>query len=57
VSKDGIEYSASPTAAPEGFVIATWIDGKRKVEIWRRQIYTIKHEYKLGLEGSVPFFL
>ena len=53
VAKDGIEYSAGPTAAPEGFVVATWTDGKRKVEIWRRQIYTIKHEYKLGLERDV----
>lgn len=53
VAKDGIEYSAGPNAAPEGFVVATWVGGQRKVEIWRRQIYTIKHEYKLGLELDV----
>ena len=53
VTKDGIEFSAGPTAAPEGFVIATWVDGDRKIEVWRRQIYVIKHEYKFGLESDV----
>ncbi|MEI6165959.1 MAG: hypothetical protein WCS52_02085 [bacterium] len=49
VSKDGIEYSAPLNR--EGFVVATWIKTKR--EIWSRQIYVIKHEYKFGLETDV----
>ena len=49
VTKDGIEYSAPLDR--EGFVVATWIKTKR--EIWSRQIYVIKHEYKLGLESDV----
>jgi len=49
VAKDGIEYSAPLDR--EGFVVATWIKTKR--EIWSRQIYVIKHEYKLGLESDV----
>ena len=49
VTQDGIEYSASLDR--EGFVVATWIKTKR--EIWSRQIYVIKHEYKLGLETDV----
>lgn len=49
VVKDGIEYSAP--LSREGFVVATWI--KTGHEIWSRQIYVIKHEYKLGLEEDV----
>ncbi len=49
VVKDGIEYSAPLTR--EGFVVATWIKSER--EIWSRQVYVIKHEYKLGLEEDV----
>ncbi len=49
VAKDGIEYSAPVDR--EGFVVATWTKTKR--EIWSRQIYVIKHEYKLGLEADV----
>ena len=49
VTQDGIEYSAPLDR--EGFVVATWIKTKR--EIWSRQIYVIKHEYKLGLETDV----
>ena len=49
VVKDGIEYSAP--LEREGFVVATWIKTKR--EIWSRQVYVIKHEYKLGLEEDV----
>ncbi|MEI6809929.1 MAG: hypothetical protein WCN95_14520 [bacterium] len=47
--RDGIQYSA-PRDRP-GFVVATWIKTKR--EIWSRQIYVIKHDYKLGLEEDV----
>lgn len=32
-------------------MVATWI--KTGHEIWSRQIYVIKHEYKLGLEEDV----
>ena len=32
-------------------MVATWIRSKR--EIWSRQVYVIKHEYKLGLEEDV----
>jgi hypothetical protein len=49
VVKDGIEYSAP--LSREGFVVATWIKTGR--EIWSRQIYAIKHEYKQGLEEDV----
>ena len=49
VTKDGIEYSAPLDR--EGFVVATWTKTKR--EIWCRQMYVIKHEYKLGLEADV----
>lgn len=49
VAKDGIEYSAPLDR--EGFVVATWIQTKH--EIWSRQIYVIKHEYKRGLESDV----
>jgi hypothetical protein len=49
VVSDGIEYSAPINR--EGFVVATWIKTGR--EIWSRQVYTIKHEYKQGLEEDV----
>ena len=49
VVKDGIEYSAPLNR--EGFVVATWTKSKR--EIWSRQVYVIKHEYKLGLEEDI----
>jgi len=49
VAKDGIEYSAP--LSREGFVVAKWTKTGR--EIWSRQIYIIKHEYKLGLEEDV----
>jgi hypothetical protein len=49
VVRDGIEYSAPLNR--EGFVVATWIKTGR--EIWCRQVYTIKHEYKQGLEEDV----
>lgn len=49
VVKDGIEYSAPLNR--EGFVVATWLKTGR--EIWSRQIYVIKHEYKQGLEEDV----
>lgn len=49
IVKDGIEYSAP--LSREGFVVATWVKSKR--EIWSRQVYVIKHEYKLGLEQDV----
>jgi hypothetical protein len=49
VVKDGIEYSAP--LSREGFVVATWVKSKR--EIWSRQVYVIKHEYKVGLEQDV----
>jgi hypothetical protein len=45
----GIEYSAPLDRM--GFVVATWIQTKR--EIWSRQVYAVKHEYKLGLELDV----
>ena len=51
VVKDGIEYSA-----PEGrmgFVVATWMQTKR--EIWSRQVYVIKYEYRQGLEEDVQW--
>jgi hypothetical protein len=51
VVRDGIEYSAPPER--EGFVVATWTGCKPKREIWSRQVYVIKHEYKLGLEEDV----
>jgi hypothetical protein len=47
--EDGIEYSAP--FSREGFVVATWLKTGR--EIWSRQIYVIKHEYKQGLEEDV----
>lgn len=49
VTKDGIEYSAPLDRM--GFVVATWIKTQR--EIWSRQIYVVKHEYKFGLEKDV----
>jgi len=49
VTKDGIEYSAPLHRM--GFVVATWM--KTKQEIWSRQIYVVKHEYKYGLERDV----
>ena len=49
VVKDGIAYSAPLDR--EGFVVATWIKTKR--EIWSRQVYVIKYEYKLVLEEDV----
>lgn len=49
VSKDGIEYSAPSDR--EGFVVAKWL--KTNQEIWSRQVYVIKHEYKYGLEADV----
>ena len=49
VLKEGIEYSAP--VSREGFVVATWTKSKR--EIWSRQVYVIKHEYKLRLEEDV----
>ena len=49
VVRDGIEYSAPLDRM--GFVVATWAKTKR--EIWSRQVYVIKHEYKLGLEEDV----
>ena len=49
VVRDGIEYSAPLDRM--GFVVATWTKTKR--EIWSRQVYVIKHEYKLGLEKDV----
>ena len=51
VVKDGIEYSAPLDRM--GFVVATWTKTKR--EIWSRQVYTIKYEYKLGLEEDVQW--
>jgi hypothetical protein len=51
ILKDGIEYSAPLDRM--GFVVATWTKTKR--EIWSRQVYTIKYEYKLGLEGDVQW--
>ena len=51
IAKDGIEYSAPPNRM--GFVVATWTKTKR--EIWSRQVYTIKYEYKLGLEEDVQW--
>jgi len=49
VVKDGIEYSAPLNR--EGFVVARWIKTGR--EIWSRQVYVIKHEYKQGLEEDI----
>ena len=49
VEKEGVEYSAP--LEREGFVVATWTKTKR--EIWSKQIYVIKHEYKRGLETDV----
>jgi len=49
VVKDGVEYSAPFNR--EGFVVATWLKTGR--EIWSRQNYVIKHEYKQGLEEDV----
>ena len=49
VEKEGIEYSAPLDR--EGYIVATWIKTKR--EIWSRQIYVVKHEYKLGLSPDV----
>jgi len=49
VVRDGIEYSAPLDRM--GFVVATWTKTKR--EIWSRQVYVIKHEYKLGLEKDL----
>ena len=51
VVKDGIEYSAPLNRM--GFVVATWAKTKR--EIWSRQVYVIKYEYKLGLEEDVQW--
>ncbi len=49
VTRDGIEYSAPRDRM--GFVVATWMKTQR--EIWSRQIYVVKHEYKYGLETDV----
>jgi hypothetical protein len=49
VTRDGIEYSAPRDRM--GFVIATWI--KTQQEIWSRQIYVVKHEYRFGLETDI----
>lgn len=49
VTRDGIEYSAPVDRM--GFVVATWKKTQR--EIWSRQIYVVKHEYKYGLERDV----
>jgi hypothetical protein len=51
IVEDGIQYAA-PTDRM-GFVVATWTKTKR--EIWSRQVYTIKYEYKLGLEEDVQW--
>jgi hypothetical protein len=51
VTRDGIEYSAP--LARIGFVVATWAKTKR--EIWSRQVYVIKYEYKKGLEQDVQW--
>jgi hypothetical protein len=51
VIRDGIEYSAPLDRI--GFVVATWIKTKR--EIWSRQVYVIKYEYKNGLEEDVQW--
>jgi hypothetical protein len=37
-----------------GFVVATWT--KTRQEIWSRQVYVIKREYKLGLEEDVQWY-
>jgi len=54
IIKDGIEYSAPLEPNQIGFVIATWQKTKRV--IWNRQIYTVKYEYKRGLEKDVQWF-
>ena len=46
IIKDGIEYSAP--SAHMGFVVAKWIKTNR--QIWSKQIYVVKYEYKYGLE-------
>ncbi len=51
IVKDGIEYSAPSNRI--GFVVATW--KKTKQEIWSRQVYVIKYEYKLGEEADVQW--
>jgi hypothetical protein len=48
---DGIEYSAPLDRI--GYVVARWTKTKR--EIWIRQVYVIKYEYKLGLEEDVQW--
>jgi len=49
VTKDGIEYSVPHDRM--GFVAAKWIKTNR--EIWSKQIYVVKYEYKFGLERDV----
>jgi hypothetical protein len=49
VTRDGIEYSTPLDRM--GFVVAKWTKTNR--EIWSRQVYVIKYEYKLGLEQDV----
>lgn len=51
VTKDGIEYSAPLDRM--GFVVAKWINTNR--EIWSKQIYVVKYEYKYGLEEDVQW--
>lgn len=51
VTKNGIEYSVPHDRM--GFVVATWL--KTKWEIWSKQIYVVKYEYKFGLEKDVQW--
>lgn len=51
VTKDGIEYSVPHDRM--GFVVAKWIKRNPEVEIWSRQIYTVKFEYTHGLSRCV----
>jgi hypothetical protein len=51
VIKDGIEYSAPSDHM--GFVVAKWIKTNR--EIWSKQIYVVKYEYKYGLEEDAQW--
>jgi hypothetical protein len=51
IIKDGIEYSVPLNRT--GYVVATWTKTHR--EIWSRQIYVIKYEYKQGLEEDVQW--
>lgn len=49
ICDSGVEYSTS--IEDEGFVIASWKKNGRRM--WKRQVYVIKHEYKLGLDPDV----